>query len=187
MESLDSLYVTLYAKASELSQRTFHGLSPCMQDEIAHDVTVDFLIFSRSFRETYDPELGSLKPFFVSYFNRKARGTWERTTRQKKRTLPLLESTGCSRTLITQDEMEWLGVMEDYITQLNFFVCEGIYLGELLRFMHTLLNLEFDAVQGFIIDIFRFSGEGWGMCQRRVRKASHLLKYIFKEVREKVL
>jgi len=74
---LTVLYLKLFPKALSLSLKSVGYLPRYRVSEVAHDITVDFLVFSRSFKEVYDPEKGSLSPFFSSYVRRKLRKVWD--------------------------------------------------------------------------------------------------------------
>lgn len=74
---LESLYQKLFPKALSISAKSLSGYTNIERaSEIAHDITVDFLFFSSSFREIYDPTVGNLLPFFSSYVKKKLRKVW---------------------------------------------------------------------------------------------------------------
>jgi len=79
MENVEYLYPTLVPTAQELCRKVLHGFALETKQEIAHDITVDFLYFSRSFRETFNPSRGSVNSFFYSYVQRKLKGVIHRT------------------------------------------------------------------------------------------------------------
>ena len=74
----DGLYQSLQSKANILVAQSFNGYPERQLKEIAHDITVDFLFFSRSFAVTFDESRGELAPFFSSYVRKKCMGLWGR-------------------------------------------------------------------------------------------------------------
>lgn len=73
---MEELYVVLYPKALAVVLNKVHKSNYAECKTIAHDITVDFLFISKSFRETYDRSR-SIKPFFNSYTDKKLRGYFE--------------------------------------------------------------------------------------------------------------
>jgi hypothetical protein len=80
------LYLQLYPKAMEIVSGAVKGCNVIRWREIAHDLTVDFLFFSKSFSVTYDSSLGMLKPFFSSYVRKRCMGVRERMQVELNRT-----------------------------------------------------------------------------------------------------
>lgn len=73
----ESLYFSLFTKAVDITTRSMSYLPTMRVRETAHDITVDFLFFSHSYRETYDASKGKVMPFFSSYVRKKLRRMWE--------------------------------------------------------------------------------------------------------------
>lgn len=88
-QSIAELYPQLYLKAVEIVSGSVIGYDVYRWREIAHDITVDFLFFSMSFRETYCAPLGALNPFFNSYVRKKCMGERDKMKRERLRTIPL--------------------------------------------------------------------------------------------------
>jgi hypothetical protein len=72
----ESLYFFLFNKAVDITARSMDYLPPTRIKETAHDITVDFLFFSQSYRLTYDVSR-DIMPFFSSYVRKKLRRAWE--------------------------------------------------------------------------------------------------------------
>ena len=77
MSEVERLYLELNQKAHEIVFGTLRGYYVDSYEAIAHDITVDFLLFSRSFGKTYRSVQGRLLPFFASYVRRKLLGVQE--------------------------------------------------------------------------------------------------------------
>ena len=71
------MYPTLNEKAYELVLN-YRGLPYDFYKDMAHDITVDFLFFSTSFKKTFERARGALLPFFASYVRKKAFSIWLR-------------------------------------------------------------------------------------------------------------
>lgn len=84
-QSTGELYPQLLPKAMEIVSGMVRGCNVVKWREIAHDLTVDFLFFSTSFRDTYDASLGMVKPFFASYVRKRCLGVRERMQVELKR------------------------------------------------------------------------------------------------------
>jgi len=74
MIEVERLYPELRQRAHEIVFGTLRGYYVDSYEAIAHDITVDFLLFSRSFKETYRSIRGELLPFFSSYVRKKLLG-----------------------------------------------------------------------------------------------------------------
>lgn len=88
-QSVGELYPQLYQKALEIVSGAVKGCNVIRWREIAHDLTVDFLFFSKSFSETYDASLGMLKPFFASYIRKRCQGVRMQLQKERVRTQPI--------------------------------------------------------------------------------------------------
>lgn len=88
-QTMEELYPQLYPKAMEIVSGAVKGCNVIRWREIAHDLTVDFLFFSKSFNETYDASLGMVKPFFASYVRKRCMGVRERMQVELNRTRDL--------------------------------------------------------------------------------------------------
>lgn len=90
MLASDQLYFSLNEKAFKIvSSQTpsFPFLDPV---EVAHDITINFLFFSNSFKNIFDESKGALKPFFASYVRKSFMGILERA---RRRNFPLVSIT----------------------------------------------------------------------------------------------
>jgi len=77
----EALYVALNPQAQDIVRKFFgRAYHPQWLYEAAHDITVDFLYFSKSFREVYEPKRKTLKPFFSSYVRKKCFGLRQRSS-----------------------------------------------------------------------------------------------------------
>ncbi|MBA7670182.1 hypothetical protein ES703_78327 [subsurface metagenome] len=74
MNEVERLYPGLNQRASEIVCGTLNGYYLDSYEAIAHDITVDFLLFSRSFKKTYRSIQGKLMPFFSSYVRKRLLG-----------------------------------------------------------------------------------------------------------------
>lgn len=74
MREVERLYPMLNQRAHEIVLGSLGGYYLGSYEEIAHDITVDFLLFSRSYGRTYRSALGELMPFFSSYVRKKLLG-----------------------------------------------------------------------------------------------------------------
>lgn len=74
MNEVERLYPELNQRAHEIVFGTLRGYYLDSYEAIAHDITVDFLLFSRSFGKTYRTVQGGLMPFFSSYVRKKLLG-----------------------------------------------------------------------------------------------------------------
>ncbi|MCK4496868.1 MAG: hypothetical protein KAU24_01635 [Candidatus Aenigmarchaeota archaeon] len=74
MREVERLYPELNQRANEIVFGTLRGYYLDSREAIAHDITVDFLLFSRSFGKTYRSIQGGLMPFFSSYVRKKLLG-----------------------------------------------------------------------------------------------------------------
>lgn len=74
MNEVERLYPELNQRASEIVFGTLSGYYLDSYEAIAHDITVDFLLFSRSFKSTYRGSQGKLLPFFSSYVRKRLMG-----------------------------------------------------------------------------------------------------------------
>lgn len=74
MFEVEGLYSELNQRAREVVFGTLRGYYMDSYEAIAHDITVDFLLFSTSFRKTYQSGQGKLMPFFSSYVRKKLLG-----------------------------------------------------------------------------------------------------------------
>jgi hypothetical protein len=71
MTQVERLYGELSERAREIVFGTLRGYYMDSYEAVAHDITVDFLLFSKSFRKTYRDSEGKLMPFFSSYVRKK--------------------------------------------------------------------------------------------------------------------
>jgi hypothetical protein len=78
MNKVERLYPGLNQRANEIVFGTLSGYYLDSYEAIAHDITVDFLLFSRSFGETYQRVQGKLMPFFSSYVRKRLLGVKEK-------------------------------------------------------------------------------------------------------------
>jgi hypothetical protein len=78
INEVERLYPELNQKAHEIVFGTLSGYYLDSYEAIAHDITVDFLLFSRSFGKTYQHIQGKLIPFFASYVRKKLLGVREK-------------------------------------------------------------------------------------------------------------
>jgi len=78
MNEVERLYPELNQRASEIVFGTLSGYYLDSYEAIAHDITVDFLLFSRSFKRTYQGSQGKLMPFFSSYVRKRLLGVREK-------------------------------------------------------------------------------------------------------------
>lgn len=70
--NLGSLYLSLLPKAQQIAGiKLGEYLNYGGVKEFAHDLVVDFLVFSRSFNEYFDPRKGELSAYFGSYVRKK--------------------------------------------------------------------------------------------------------------------
>jgi len=91
---LSHLYLELYEKAKSVTFISLKNLDVQRKEEIAHDITVDFL-YSFSYNFTYDSKKGAVLPFFSSYVKKKLMGFMEKKRREAKFFVPILsESEG---------------------------------------------------------------------------------------------
>lgn len=74
MNEVERLYPELNQRANEIVFGTLSGYYLDSYEAIAHDITVDFLLYSRSFKETFRSTQGELMPFFSSYVRKKLLG-----------------------------------------------------------------------------------------------------------------
>ncbi len=75
----ENLYQSLCSKANVLVAASFKNYPERQVKELAHDITVDFLFFSKSFAVTIREDQGELTPFFASYVRKKCLGMWVRS------------------------------------------------------------------------------------------------------------
>jgi len=71
MIEAERLYPELNQRAREIVFGSLRGYYLDSYEAIAHDITVDFLLFSRSFKQTYQSSRGGIMPFFSSYVRKK--------------------------------------------------------------------------------------------------------------------
>jgi len=98
--SVSCFYPALSNRALVIVSALLRNCSFMERKEISHDITVDFLFFSRSLKETFDPAKGDLMPFFSSYVRRKCRGLYDRQQRDLSRRISL-------------EDIEMLGANDD--------------------------------------------------------------------------
>jgi hypothetical protein len=99
--STENLYPILLEKALVIV-RSMVGTSDYRN--MAHDVTVDFLFFSKSFAETYDSRVGGIEEFFSSYARKKCRRFRENRTTALNRFVPLNYAIGAISREASLDE-----------------------------------------------------------------------------------
>jgi len=105
MQQTELLYRKLFLKAEKMVQRFFGtSYSSKVKFEIAHDITVDFLFFSKSFRKTYDFKKGKLLPFFSSYVQKRSYGIRERII--KRNQMRYINGEGDLDTLMVESNEE---------------------------------------------------------------------------------
>jgi hypothetical protein len=126
-----NLYLDLLPKAQQVVASSFRGI--CFEEIkiIAHDMVTDFLYFSKSFSEYFDPTKGSIGAYFSAYVRKKCRG--ERT----RHFTPCLglESVPV-KDLAKDDTFSWWFEFGDDVKKLkeklSGFESSGVDLGELL-------------------------------------------------------
>lgn len=133
--NLEQLYLRLYPKALTLTSRVMSYLPSCLVMEIANDITVDFLFFSRSFKETYDGSKGSIFPFFVSYVRLKLRGVREDV--MKELAVCGLDSIRAARAICEVSDFERWADLKSVVTityhRLKDRECRGVSVASVFK------------------------------------------------------
>lgn len=83
-EITSELYTVLKPHAFEIVSGAVKNVGIPDWQEFSHDITVDFIFFSRSYSETFERTKGDLIPFFRSYVRRKCRRIYDKQNRQRK-------------------------------------------------------------------------------------------------------
>lgn len=132
LEGSESLYEPLSDRAYKIVSHSFRGFSAYELRQVAHDITVDFLYFSKSFKETYNPKKGELLPFFGSYVRKKCRRVNENFSNLLRRT----SSEDVETLAMSDDEFEWVDFqnrMDAFHHFLLEYYSEKINLGHLFH------------------------------------------------------
>jgi len=135
MSDIEGLYPVLNERAYEIVLGTGY-FSFDYYKVIAHDITVDFLFFSESFKRTYDKARGTLMPFFSSYVRKKLFGLWVRD-RYRLNKVSFQNEEDLMNVAYKDDFSEWVEVQErlSYFQKFlsNYCVYDTINLGRLFR------------------------------------------------------
>lgn len=142
LEVTADLYSPLYHRALEIARRS-SSYPPAAVTEIAHDITVDFLYFSRSYSTTFDPTK-DLLPFFASYVRRKLRRVRDAESNYQNR---ISKDERAMRNLPVKDEsFEWLEVksrLEFFYDYLHSWNWKTVNLGRLF-----LITVQLRLIEG---------------------------------------
>jgi len=126
-----SLYADFLPKAQQIVATFVGGISYDEVKIVAHDLVVDFLFFSKSFSDYFDPEKGTLVPYFKAYVRKKCRGVRERHFTP---CVPLDEAP--IKELAVQDSFSWWFEFGSEIRRLKKLLgtttSSGVNLGDLL-------------------------------------------------------
>ncbi len=166
------LYSDLLPRAQQVVASSFKGICFDEIKIIAHDMVIDFLYFSKSFSDYFDPKKGTLVPYFGAYVRKKCRGVRERhfSPCVDLESVPMKE-------LATDDTFGWWFEFGNEVKNLKAkligFESNGINLGELLVANLVLSIWEDGARLDELSRIF-------GVSRVRVRRA---LKIMQKKVR----
>lgn len=135
MSEIAELYPILNERAYEIVLN-YTGLPYDFYKDMAHDITVDFLFFSKSFKRTFEEIRGSLLPFFSSYVRKKAFSIWLRKKKHfNKISLKNEEDLMKAKCLETPVE-EWVELtqrLSHFQAYLNDYFYLNINLGRLFR------------------------------------------------------
>jgi len=135
MSEVERLYTELNQKAQDIVFGNLRGYYLDSHEAIAHDITVDFLLFSRSFKRTYQSVQGELMPFFSSYVRKKLLGVGVKMhfhdNTFSKKGMEELEKKGTEDGVV--DLMEISLVFKDAQTYLIRYFSGKINLGRLFR------------------------------------------------------
>lgn len=142
MEVIEELYPVLLQRAVEITAGALRNTNRSMKMEVAHDITVDFLFFSNSYKDTYDHSK-DIKPFFASYVGRKLRRFWDDQNFYQNR---IIAGDKVMEKIPHDDQMEeWLELrsrLEFFYEYLREFHWKTINLGKLFIVIVKLRLLE---------------------------------------------
>jgi len=137
MNEVERLYPELNQKAHDIVFGTLRGYYLDSYEAIAHDITVDFLLFSRSFKRTYQSVQGKLMPFFSSYVKKKLLGVRVKMhfhdNMFSKKGTEIIDNMGREENVVDLDLEKALLAFKDAQTYLVKHFSGKINLGRLFR------------------------------------------------------
>jgi len=179
METIQSLYSTLYPLAKKVTSKELLGAQIFNYNElkeIAHDITIDFLYFSRSFREYYDWKL-PIQPFFISYTRKKCKNYKFTKIAEANKYSPLPEDD-----FDFHDEFKkykWIELqnrLSFFHTQLSQYTIQGLNLGDVFE-IYIISLLEEGEVN------YRFMSKLLHTELKNIHPAVKKMRYIIKQLK----
>jgi len=132
------LYTNLKPIAVGVVSRSVSGVDLFEIREIAHDITSDFLLCSKSFKSTFDKRKGSLEAFFSSYVRKKCYSIREKLSKERRTVVGISEGIKNEKT-VKDSFVDWEEMMSQICCykeilsgQIAYNIDLGILLGKLL-------------------------------------------------------